>query len=74
MQLKQELIDTMTLLGISESELEYLKTKMLSTVIDLEASLTAIEAQISTLNTQKEEIQSKLAETSGMIAKLIITS
>lgn len=73
MELKPELLQTMLNLGVDPSEIGMLMEKMLSAVTSRQAELTAIDAQISTLNSRRDTLIAELAEADITVAKLIVT-
>jgi hypothetical protein len=56
MNLKPELLATLTSLGITGTELDTLKARMMFTVTSLEAQVSALNAQIATLETFRAEM------------------
>jgi hypothetical protein len=71
MNLKPELLTTLTNLGITEEELPVLYDRMMSLVTSLQASINAVSAQIDTLTTQKAELEVQLAASQTIAAKLL---
>lgn len=71
MNLKPDLQQALTILGVSDDELVLLRERMLSTVTGLEASLGALDAQISTLTAQRDAVAAELARASITVAKLV---
>ena len=71
MNLKPELLATLTSLGITEAELPVLFDRMMSLVTSLEAQINALTAQIDTLSAQKVELQTQLAASQVIAAKLL---
>lgn len=71
MILKPELLATLTSLGITETELPVLFDRMMSLVTSLEAHINALTAQIDTLSAQKVELQTQLAASQVIAAKLL---
>lgn len=71
MNLKPELLATLTNLGITEAELPVLFDRMMSLVTSLEAQINALSAQIDTLSAQKVELQAQLAASQVIAAKLL---
>lgn len=71
MNLKPELLATLTSLGITEAELPVLFDRMMSLVTSLEAHINALTAQIDTLSAQKVELQTQLAASQVIAAKLL---
>lgn len=71
MNLKPELLATLTSLGITEAELPVLYDRMMSLVTGLEAQINALTAQIDTLSAQKVELQTQLAASQVIAAKLL---
>lgn len=74
MNLKPELLTTLTSLGITEAELPVLFDRMMSLVTGLEAQINALDAQIATLSAQKVESVTKLAASKVIAVKLIDSS
>jgi hypothetical protein len=71
MQLKTELLTTLTNLGITEAELPVLYDRMMSLVTNLQASINALTSQIDTLSTQKAELETQLVASQAIAAKLL---
>lgn len=71
MNLKTELINTMTTLGLTEPELALLYDRMMGTVTGLEAQITALDTQIATLTSQRGTIVAELAQAKVTVSKLI---
>lgn len=71
MNLKPELLDTLTKLGITEAELPILYDRMLSLVSSLQAQINSLDAQIVTLSAQKVEAEQKLKAGQVIAAKLL---
>ena len=71
MELKPELLQTMTNLGVTDTELEILRGRMLSVVSSLEAQLNALNAQINTLAAQRDDVQSELNQAKQTVRKLV---
>jgi hypothetical protein len=71
MNLKPELLATLTSLGITEAEIPILFDRMMSLVTSLEASINALNAQIDTLSAQKVELEAQLAAGNGIASKLL---
>lgn len=71
MNLKPELQTTLTNLGVTEPELELLRSRMLSAVTGLEAQLNALDAQINTLSAQRDEVLVELQQASLTVGKLV---
>jgi hypothetical protein len=71
MQLKPLLLQTMTDLGVTPDELVLLQGRMLSAVSSLQANLVALDAQISTLQRQREEVAAELGQASTTVMKLV---
>lgn len=74
MNLKPELLTTLTSLGITEAELPILFDRMMSLVTNLEAQINALSTQINTLSAQKVELQTQLATSQVIAIKLIDSS
>ena len=70
MNLKPELLAALTELGVTSTELDLLRERMLSAVTSLAAQLTALDAQISTLTAQRNEVQMKLSGALVTVEKL----
>jgi len=71
MNLKPELLTTLTTLGITEAELPVLYDRMMSLVTSLQANINALTAQIDTLSAQKVELETQLAAGQAIAAKLL---
>jgi hypothetical protein len=71
MNLKPELLATLTGLGITEAELPVLYDRMMSLVTSLQANINALTAQIDTLAAQKVELETQLAAGQAIAAKLL---
>jgi hypothetical protein len=71
MNLKPELLATLTSLGITEAELPILFDRMMSLVTSREANINALSAQIDTLTAQKAELEIQLASSQIIAAKLL---
>jgi hypothetical protein len=71
MNLKPELLITLTNLGITEAELPVLYDRMMSLVTNLQANINALTAQIDTLSAQKVELETQLAAGQAIAAKLL---
>jgi hypothetical protein len=71
MNLKPELLATLTTLGITEAELPILFDRMMSLVTSLEAQINALTAQTDTLLAQKAELQTQLVASQVIAAKLL---
>jgi uncharacterized protein involved in exopolysaccharide biosynthesis len=71
MNLKPELLATLTALGITEAELPVLYDRMMSLITDLQAQVTALSSQIESLETQKAEIEQKLIDGQVIAYKLL---
>jgi hypothetical protein len=71
MNLKPELLATLTSLGITEAELPVLYDRMMSLVTSLQASINALSAQIDTLSAQKVELETQLGASQAIAAKLL---
>lgn len=72
MNLKPELLATLTTLGITEAELETLKARMMFSVTNLEAHVNALNSQINTLTTQRAAAQQELSAALATAAKLTV--
>ena len=72
MNLKPELLTTLTSLGITEAELPVLYDRMMSLVTNLQANINALSAQIDTLSTQRAELEIQLAASQDIAAKLLV--
>jgi chaperonin cofactor prefoldin len=73
MNLKPQLQNVMTELGVTEAELELLRGRMLSAVTSLEAHLNALQAQIATLSVQRDAIEEELTAARVTVSKLVST-
>lgn len=71
MNLKPELLTTLTSLGITEAELPVLYDRMMSLVTNTNATIMALDTQIHTLTTQRNEAVARLAEAEAIAAKLL---
>lgn len=71
MNLKSELLQTLTDLGVTPDELTLLQGRMLSAVSSLQAGIAALDAQISTLQGQRDELTAELNQAGVTVAKLI---
>jgi hypothetical protein len=71
MNLKPQLLTTLTNLGITEAELPILSDRMLSLVSSLEAQVSALNAQIATLTAQRDAARQELAVALITASKLV---
>lgn len=71
MNLKPELLATMTALGVTAPELDTLKARMLFSVTSLEAQVNALDAQIATLTSQRDAASEELAAALVTASKLV---
>jgi hypothetical protein len=71
MNLKPELLATLTTLGITGTELDTLKARMMFTVTSLEAQVNALDAQIATLTAQRDVARQELAAALVTASKLV---
>jgi hypothetical protein len=71
MIINSQLKTTLANLGLSEEEIENLRVKMMYTVTDIQARKTALEAQISTLQSQLLEVDAELQESLVTVNKLV---
>jgi len=71
MNLKPELLTTLTNLGITKEELPILYDRMLSLVSSLQAQINSLDAQIATLTSQKAEAEGKLKAGQIIAMKLL---
>lgn len=71
MNLKSELISTLNQLGVTETELETLRSRMLSAVTALEAQVNALNSQIATLTSQRDASLAELQQANITVNKLI---
>ena len=71
MNLKPELLTTLTSLGITGTELDTLKARMMFTVTSLEAQVNALDAQIATLTAQRDVARQELAVALITASKLV---
>jgi phage shock protein A len=69
--LKPELLTTLTNLGITEPELETLRSRMMGAVTGLEANLSALNLQIEQLTAQRDAILAELQQAHITVSKLI---
>lgn len=74
MNLKPELLATLTNLGITEAEIPVLFDRMMSLVTSLEATIVALNTQIDSLTAQRAEAEIKLAAGRTIAAKLLVSS
>lgn len=74
MNLKPQLLDTMTALGVTEPELDLLRSRMLSAVTGLQAQISALDMQIATLQAQRDAVAAELGRASVTVGKLIDTT
>lgn len=70
MNLKPELLTVMESLGITEPELETLKSRMMFSVTSLDAQVNALNAQIATLTAQRDAAQQELSAALVTASKL----
>ena len=71
MNLKPELLTTLTSLGITGTELDTLKARMMFTVTSLEAQASALNAQIATLTAQRDVSRQEFAVALITASKLV---
>lgn len=71
MNLKPELLQAMTNLGVSGPELDTLKSRMMFSVNSLEAQVNALNAQISQLTAQRDAAQQELSDALLTASKLV---
>lgn len=71
MNLKPELLSAMSSLGVTEPELDLLRARMLGAVTGLQAQLTALDAQIATLQAQRDAVAQELSQANVTVGKLI---
>ncbi len=71
MNLKPELLTTLTSLGITGTELDTLKARMMFTVTSIEAQASALNAQIATLTAQRDVSRQELAVALITASKLV---
>ena len=71
MNLKPELLSVFATLGVTEEELATLSNRMLSSMSNLQAQLTALTAQIDTLTAQRQEVIQEMARVNTTIKKLV---
>ena len=71
MNLKPELLTTLTSLGITGTELDTLKARMMFTVTSLEAQVSALNAQIATLTAQRDVSRQEFAVALVTASKLV---
>lgn len=74
MNLKPELLQVMADLGVTEPELETLRSRMMSAVTGLTAQLNALNSQIETLSAQRDALKEELSKANITVDKLIDTS
>lgn len=73
MNLKPELLQTMTNLGVTPDELDLLRSRMLSAVTSLQAQIYALNAQIETLTEAKAAVIQQLAQANTTVSKLVVS-
>ena len=71
MNLKPELLATLTSLGITGTELDTLKASMVFTITSLEAQVSALNPQIVTLTAQRDVARQELAAALVTASKLV---
>jgi hypothetical protein len=71
MNLKPELLATITALGVTEAELDTLRARMLFSVTSLEAQVNALDAQIATLTGQRDAARQELEAALVTASKLV---
>lgn len=71
MNLKPELLQTMLNLGVNQEELAMLMDKMMSAVVSRQAAITALDAQIATLTSQREAVFAELQQANVTVGKLV---
>ena len=71
MNLKPELLATLTGLGVTGTELDTLKARMMFTVTSLEAQVNALDAQIATLTAQRDAARQELDSALVTASKLV---
>ena len=71
MNLKPELLSTLTSLGVTQDELPVLYDRMMSLVSSLEAQIGALTSQIESLTAQKLEAEARLSAGQAIAAKLL---
>ena len=71
MNLKPELLATLTGLGVTGAELDTLKARMMFTVTSLQAQVNALDAQIATLTAQRDAVRQELAAALVTASKLV---
>jgi hypothetical protein len=71
MNLKPELLETFTALGVTEDELATLSNRMMSSISSLQAQLTALSTQIETLTAQRNEVITEMSRVNITIQKLV---
>ena len=74
MNLRPELLQTLTNLGVTAPELDLLRERMLSSVTSLQAQLTALDAQIGNLQAQRASVDAELTQANYTVGKLISAS
>lgn len=70
MNLKPELLDVLTALGVTPEEVDLLRERMLSAVTSWQAKVTALDAQIATLEAQRVEALAALDQGLTTVNKL----
>lgn len=73
MTLKPALLAVMTDLGVTGTELETLRARLMFSVTSLEAQVTALDAQIATLTVQRNAARQDLEAALATALKLVDT-
>ena len=63
----------MSALGVTERELELLRSRMLGAVTGLQAQITALDTQIATLQAQRDAAAHELAAAQVTVGKLVVS-
>lgn len=71
MNLKPVLLEAMTALGVTPSELTTLKDRMLYSVSQHHAQLAALDTQIASLTAQRDVVVKELSAAQGTALKLV---
>jgi hypothetical protein len=71
MNIKTQLASTLIDLGVTETELETLRYRMLSAVTALEAQVNALNSQINTLTSQRDAAIAELQQANVTVGKLL---
>lgn len=71
MILNSSLIAVLSTLGVTDNELETLRSRMLSAVTALEAQVNALNSQINTLTSQRDAALAELQQANVTVGKLL---